>query len=131
MTQMLDVIEKMILVRGQALMLQGPPGPPPRPGLDWNPQSHRWVRPGGGGGGSAGGRGPKKDPVGDLMQLGQSFRDNISGQSRSLVGQSEDGRWQVSGLDGAPPTLMTGPEVRQTIASGTWEPQEGGSGGGR
>ncbi len=22
---------------------QGPPGPPPRPGLQWNPQSHRWV----------------------------------------------------------------------------------------
>ena len=24
---------------------QGPPGPPPRPGLEWNSQSHRWVRP--------------------------------------------------------------------------------------
>ena len=23
---------------------QAPPGPPPRPGLEWNPQSHRWVR---------------------------------------------------------------------------------------
>ena len=22
-----------------------PPGPPPRPGLQWNPQSHRWIRP--------------------------------------------------------------------------------------
>ena len=24
---------------------QGPPGPPPRPGLEWNSQSHRWIRP--------------------------------------------------------------------------------------
>ena len=21
-----------------------PPGPPPRPGLKWNPQSHRWIK---------------------------------------------------------------------------------------
>ena len=24
----------------------GPPGPPPRPGLVWNPVTHRWIRPG-------------------------------------------------------------------------------------
>ena len=24
----------------------GPPGPPPRPGLVWNPTTHRWIRPG-------------------------------------------------------------------------------------
>ncbi len=23
---------------------QGPPGPPPRPGLVWNPDTHRWIR---------------------------------------------------------------------------------------
>ena len=26
------------------LLKQAPPGAPPRPGLEWNPQSHRWVR---------------------------------------------------------------------------------------
>ena len=25
---------------------QAPPGPPPRPGLQWKPQSRRWIRPG-------------------------------------------------------------------------------------
>ncbi len=24
---------------------QGPPGPPPRPGLQWKPETHRWIRP--------------------------------------------------------------------------------------
>ena len=34
------------LIRDARLLLkQGPPGPPPRPGLRWNAQSHRWVRP--------------------------------------------------------------------------------------
>ncbi len=28
----------------QRFLKKGPPGPPPRPGLKWNDQSHRWVR---------------------------------------------------------------------------------------
>jgi len=24
-----------------------PPGPPPRPGLEWKASTHRWIRPGG------------------------------------------------------------------------------------
>jgi len=34
----------------------GPPGPPPRQGLQWKPQTHRWIRPGevGGVGGDGG-----------------------------------------------------------------------------
>ena len=28
----------------KALEKQAPPGPPPRPGLQWNPSSRRWVR---------------------------------------------------------------------------------------
>ena len=32
-------------MRKAILNKQGPPGPPPRPGLQWNPQSHRWIRP--------------------------------------------------------------------------------------
>ncbi len=28
----------------QKFLKKGPPGPPPRPGLKWNDQSHRWVR---------------------------------------------------------------------------------------
>ncbi len=27
---------------------QGPPGPPPRPGLTWKPETHRWIKPDGG-----------------------------------------------------------------------------------
>ena len=29
----------------RTLKKAGPPGPPPRPGLEWNANSHRWVRP--------------------------------------------------------------------------------------
>lgn len=35
------------------LIKQGPPGPPPRPGLEWNSQTHRWIRPGDSGQGSS------------------------------------------------------------------------------
>lgn len=27
------------------VMKQGAPGPPPRPGLEWRSETHRWVRP--------------------------------------------------------------------------------------
>ena len=33
------------LTETRGLTKQGPPGPPPRPGLQWNSQSHRWIRP--------------------------------------------------------------------------------------
>ena len=32
-------------MRKAVLNKQGPPGPPPRPGLQWKPESHRWIRP--------------------------------------------------------------------------------------
>ena len=31
--------------RARELRKQGPPGSPPRPGLQWKPQTHRWIRP--------------------------------------------------------------------------------------
>jgi len=31
--------------RVRDLKKQGPPGSPPRPGLIWKPQTHRWIRP--------------------------------------------------------------------------------------
>lgn len=30
---------------GHPVKAQSPPGPPPRPGLVWNPQTHRWILP--------------------------------------------------------------------------------------
>ena len=35
----LDILE------AQSLVKQGPPGPPPRPGLRWNWRTHRWIHP--------------------------------------------------------------------------------------
>ena len=32
-------------LRKAVLNKQGPPGGPPRPGLQWKPQTHRWIRP--------------------------------------------------------------------------------------
>ncbi len=34
--------------KGVTLSKQGPPGPPPRPGLEWKDETSRWIRPDGG-----------------------------------------------------------------------------------
>ncbi len=40
-------VDVIVQEEGSELQVQkqGPPGPPPRPGLQWNPQSHRWTNP--------------------------------------------------------------------------------------
>ena len=37
--------QKILKGIGDLLTKQGPPGPPPRPGLKWNSQTHRWRHP--------------------------------------------------------------------------------------
>ena len=34
-----------IVKEAQNIVKQGPPGPPPKPGLEWDHNSHRWIRP--------------------------------------------------------------------------------------
>jgi phage portal protein BeeE len=45
-----DAIDELTFAAKDAAAAHGPPGPPPRPGLEWNRQTHRWVRPGEAGG---------------------------------------------------------------------------------
>ena len=33
-------------VRSEGVLSKAPPGPPPRPGLEWKERTHRWIRPG-------------------------------------------------------------------------------------
>ncbi|MCH9024550.1 MAG: hypothetical protein IH931_04370, partial [candidate division Zixibacteria bacterium] len=35
-----DIVKMLKMLQKQA-----PPGPPPRPGLEWKPETHRWIRP--------------------------------------------------------------------------------------
>ena len=40
-----DIDKYMHIVKDEMLVKQGPPGPPPRRGLQWKPSTHRWIRP--------------------------------------------------------------------------------------
>lgn len=45
---MMSITNQMLmsrLLRLERIIAKQPPGGPPRPGLVWNPQSHRWIRP--------------------------------------------------------------------------------------
>ena len=50
-------IKERVLKGLDSLSKQGSPGPPPRPGLVWNPRSHRWTREQGAGNSPYGGPG--------------------------------------------------------------------------
>lgn len=41
----LKLIDAFLNKQHPAMATGAPPGPAPRPGLQWNPQSHRWIRP--------------------------------------------------------------------------------------
>ena len=43
-----SVIDRHLTEHKGLLEKQQAPGPPPRPGLTWKPQTHRWIRPNGG-----------------------------------------------------------------------------------
>ncbi len=56
----------------------GPPGPPPRPGLLWNPESHRWHRPEAEGGGEEPSSVPPPPEPGPPSQVQQSYIDDAA-----------------------------------------------------
>ncbi|KKN86839.1 hypothetical protein LCGC14_0263980 [marine sediment metagenome] len=120
------------------LVKQGPPGPPPRPGLQWDTQSHRWTKPSG-----SAGQAPTVKPqrfeherntlsaIGDLKEGGDisAVKDAVyqlyptvedpAGKQALKVAWSEmardphhPGRWEK--LHGVVASIMNGPINRMS-----------------
>ena len=66
------------------ILKQAPPGPPPRPGLQWDPQRHRWIKPGSDSGGDTGDLPDAHRTEGDM--LADEFEYKSIEHIRSLAG---------------------------------------------
>ena len=78
------------------LMKAPPPGPPPRPGLAWNPTSHRWIRPGGNSGASPSGGPGRRAAMGRQQQrcMGIEMPEGYSASVCPVVVRRPWGRGQ-------------------------------------
>ena len=98
-----DVVEAQLLVKA------GPPGPPPRPGLEWNEQSHRWIR-------------PKRQGDGVPAGYGHGGAAPLTPDERSAFSPSQggrEGRTYPPSKGGVPGELQ--PENTWNEETGQWE----------
>ena len=106
-------------IRKAVLSKQGPPGPAPRQGLQWKPQTHRWIR-------------PKEMSSGRTEMHPQAEFNSVKNdvdEVRTLISNGERFGW--AGKDNLIPKRLaeTLASIEETIGYSSQEAHESGEGG--
>lgn len=98
----------------RVILKQGPPGPPPRPGLEWKEETSRWIRPKEGSAGSAGGAG--RSQSGGQAPGGIGHWDELQWDKVDSLMQDQYSTEEIAQEMGVPESEVA--EVAERINSG-------------